>query len=179
MTLAHNAEAPLCPTACTLLAIQGPRYACCLCASLLSGPSSPSWLHLHWPGPHDTTLAWEQGPPNGSPCLGNLVPSHHPPPCDRNDLSATVSLLSPSEVVHGLQEMSWVGRVTPSLPPPLRTPHTCTSPSVAGSLMWLHMFLPLSGAGFSLVPYVVIPVYSSKLNIAVTSKESTLTSPSW
>lgn len=86
---APSLHVPMSPTACTLpvwfpshlAPLHRPHCPC----TILTAPA-PSSLPLHQGGPHDTTMALEQDPSHGPPCLESLVPSHHPPPCHQSDL---------------------------------------------------------------------------------------------
>lgn len=177
MTVACHARSPSHSSLLSnrLLSNHGLCSACVV--SLLPGSSSPSSLPLCRVRPHDIPIALEQAPPSCSPCLQNLVPSPHPPPCDWSDLSSMkVTLLNPSVVFHGRQETSWVGRGTPSSPPD--TPYVYFL-NMACSLMWLYTLLPLSRPFCFLLGFLYGNSYVFfRTQTAVVSKESTLTFPS-
>lgn len=82
-----------------------------------------------------------------------------------------MALLNPSVTFR--RQVGW-GRTLPPSSLPSWILRAWTSPNVARfpSCAFVHMLLPLSRAIFSLVYFD-----SSKLNIAVTSKESTMISP--
>lgn len=85
-----------------------------------------------------------------------------------------MSQLNPSEMVCDLQEEGWERPLTRSSLPSW-TLRTCISPNVTRSLTCLCTCSFLCLELFS--PWFIFIL--RKLNIAVTCKESTLTSPSW
>lgn len=136
--------------------------------SLLRGSSPPPQA-----GARDIPMAFSKILLTILPACRTWSLPAHPPPCAHSDLfTIEMSRLNPSEIVRDFQKGR--GRALLCFSLPSWTLHACISPK--HDMLPrppLHTLLPLFRAIFSLVY-----LYSSELHVAVTSKESTLTSPS-